>query len=555
MARFISLIALLAVIILIGLLFYKVMIGFFVPVFLAAMLVVLFRPLHVRVLDRTGQRPRVAAGITTVLILLCVLLPLGLVVSAATLQGVGWVQQVDVTGVKVALNGLRSHLGLRMEHEAALRLLDAEIDAIRRRVAELGSLNEARYDAELDRLGNQLAKTLRELRAQVETQRGPVLEEQFEAVTAQAESLGRLDEDELGFERSTVDLAADVRSLKLNVLGGFYHGTLKEFANPSDATVQNTTKQVLDYIRPRILSLTTATAGIVVGLVIGGAILIVCVYFFLYEGAEIVKSVMALSPLDDRYEQELLLEFDRVTRAVVLATVLSALTQGLTAGIGYYFAGLPNLILLIMLTSVFAMVPFVGPAIVWVPACLYLAFFKDSVGAAIGLAVYGVLIVGTVDNLVKAVVLHGQSQLHPLLALLSVLGGVQALGPIGIVIGPMAVVLLQTSLGILQRELSHFEEYGLLGEALEGERARRGRLLRRKKKKLDAEAEATSSAVSADAHDAAEATRTGAATDVTGPATAAVSGDAPAAASASASASSSASSSSAASASISQPAP
>ncbi len=76
------------------------------------------------------------------------------------------------------------------------------------------------------------------------------------------------------------------------------------------------------------------------------------------------------------------------------------------------------------------MIPFVGPAIVWVPACLYLAFYENRIIAAGALAVWGVLVVGTVDNFVKAGVLHGQSQLHPLLALLSVLGGVQALGPI-----------------------------------------------------------------------------------------------------------------------------
>jgi hypothetical protein len=62
-----------------------------------------------------------------------------------------------------------------------------------------------------------------------------------------------------------------------------------------------------------------------------------------------------------------------------------------------------------------------------------------------------------VDNVVKMFVLHGQSQLHPLLALLSVLGGVQALGPVGIVVGPMAVVLLQTLLGILQHELDRLD--------------------------------------------------------------------------------------------------
>jgi hypothetical protein len=66
------------------------------------------------------------------------------------------------------------------------------------------------------------------------------------------------------------------------------------------------------------------------------------------------------------------------------------------------------------------------------------------------------LVVGTVDNLVKVFVLHGQSQLHPLLALLSVLGGIQSLGPIGILVGPMVVVLLQTLLGILRTELTSF---------------------------------------------------------------------------------------------------
>ncbi|MEM7473781.1 MAG: AI-2E family transporter, partial [Planctomycetota bacterium] len=165
---------------------------------------------------------------------------------------------------------------------------------------------------------------------------------------------------------------------------------------------------------------------------------------------------------DDGYEQELLMEFDRISRAVVLATLLSAIAQGLTAGLGYAVAGMGFLALLIMLTTAFAMVPFVGPAVIWLPVCLYIGIYEERYLAAGLLALWGVLVVGTIDNLVKAVVLHGQSQLHPLLALLSVLGGVQALGPIGIVVGPMVVAMLQTLLGILQRELIHFDKQNLL---------------------------------------------------------------------------------------------
>jgi predicted PurR-regulated permease PerM len=82
-----------------------------------------------------------------------------------------------------------------------------------------------------------------------------------------------------------------------------------------------------------------------------------------------------------------------------------------------------------------------------------MAVYQDRVPQAIALAIYALLIVGTIDNLIKMLILHGQRQLHPLLALLSVLGGIQALGPIGILIGPLAVTLLQTTLSIFRREV------------------------------------------------------------------------------------------------------
>jgi len=181
-------------------------------------------------------------------------------------------------------------------------------------------------------------------------------------------------------------------------------------------------------------------------------------YFFLTDGPSMTRTFMRLSPLDDTHERELIDEFDRISRAVVLATVLSALVQGLLAGIGFWLAGVGAIFLLTMLTIVFAMVPFVGAASVWLPACLWLYFSEGRPVAAIILGIYGALIVSSSDNFIKPMVLAGQSNLHPLLALLSVLGGVQALGPIGILVGPMVVVFLQTLLNILQREILYLEQ-------------------------------------------------------------------------------------------------
>jgi hypothetical protein len=129
------------------------------------------------------------------------------------------------------------------------------------------------------------------------------------------------------------------------------------------------------------------------------------------------------------------------------------------AGVGFYFVGLQTSVaLLMLLTMVLALVPFAGAAAVWIPVCLYLYFYQGHTASAVGLALYGGIIVSQADNFIKPYVLHGQSNLHPLLALLSVLGGLQALGPIGILVGPMVVVFLQVLLKLVQREMSSIDK-------------------------------------------------------------------------------------------------
>ena len=106
-----------------------------------------------------------------------------------------------------------------------------------------------------------------------------------------------------------------------------------------------------------------------------------------------------------------------------------------------------------MFTMLLAMVPFVGAGAVWVPCCIWLYFFADRPLAAVLLAIYGAGVVSLADNLIKPLVLHGRANLHPLLALLSILGGVKLLGPIGIFVGPMVVTFLHAVLLMLQKEI------------------------------------------------------------------------------------------------------
>ncbi len=212
----------------------------------------------------------------------------------------------------------------------------------------------------------------------------------------------------------------------------------------------------------------TGAPVVIVKLIIGVIVMTVSLFYFLADGPRMFAAVTRLIPLDQRYQWQLLEEFEEISRAVVSSTLLAAIVQAVLAGFGFYVAGLQTVFLLTLLTFFTAMIPFVGAAAVWGGASLYLLFFVKDTWAAAGLALWGVSVVSTIDNVIKPIVLHGQSKLHPLLALLSVLGGVGALGPIGIFVGPIAVAFLQAALTMLQTELdtlAHDKQQGIVTPA------------------------------------------------------------------------------------------
>jgi predicted PurR-regulated permease PerM len=249
-------------------------------------------------------------------------------------------------------------------------------------------------------------------------------------LTALTKRLSSLTKDYTGQEINTRDLVGNTTSVIGWVLGGVKFGT---------------------------------------GILLGIFIMVVALYYFLADGPAMIQTLMQLSPLDPSYEQELLKRFSEISRAVVVATLSGAVVQGVAAGVGFYFALPPTapIFLLTAATMVLAMVPFIGAIGVWVPTCVYILLYGERIvdgqsfyignwHVALALFIYCGLVVSTVDNILKPYILHGQSNLHPLLALLSILGGLTALGPVGILIGPMLVSFLQALLQMFHRELAQF---------------------------------------------------------------------------------------------------
>lgn len=448
MARLVSFLVLVTILVLIAILFVQVMAGFFVPLFMAALLGVVVQPLHRAVLGRCRGYRHLAAGITTTLVTLIVLVPVGLVVGTAVVETLWLVDRLQLSDVRQRLSDLRRQFGLQIPQERDVRQIEATLDAWRQkqRHGESLTIKPEQVQNLLDRLAkleSWLAGEGRERGVAAETAR---LQERLKVLRdASPDSVER--------DEALLEADAEFREFKRNLLGGTYRAWLTEWVNPSDEQIEQLRRSVLAAAGP-LLSLGTDTALGALKIGFGVLIMVVTLFFLLAEGAGMLEALIRLAPLEEAHVRELAAEFDRACRAIVSATLLSAVAQGVLAGIGFYLCGLRGSVaLLSLLTMVVALVPFTGAAVVWVPVALYLHFFQGQTWAAVGLAVYGTVVISLVDNVIKPLVLHGQSKLHPLLALLSVLGGVRALGPIGIVVGPMVVVFLITLLRIVQREL------------------------------------------------------------------------------------------------------
>lgn len=137
-------------------------------------------------------------------------------------------------------------------------------------------------------------------------------------------------------------------------------------------------------------------------------------------------------------------------RAVVFGIVLTALAQGVLAGLGYWVAGIAAPALWGVVTALISMLPFVGP-VVWVGLSLGL-LANGETQAALGLFLWGALVVSWVDNLIRPLVISGPTRIPFLLVFLGVLGGINAFGLIGLFLGP---VLLAVSVGIWREGLVH----------------------------------------------------------------------------------------------------
>ncbi len=173
-------------------------------------------------------------------------------------------------------------------------------------------------------------------------------------------------------------------------------------------------------------------------------------FYFLKDGAAFKRWTLALLPLSPEYAEGIIRETEAVMTSVVRGTLFVALIQGLVVGCGFLIFGIPNPAVWGALTVVASLIPLVGTWLVVVPAIAYL-FFAHSTGLAIGFAIWSVVLVNLVYNILSPQLMRRGIDIHPFVILLSVLGGLTVFGPIGFLVGPFIIALLFSLLGIYPR--------------------------------------------------------------------------------------------------------
>ena len=166
-------------------------------------------------------------------------------------------------------------------------------------------------------------------------------------------------------------------------------------------------------------------------------------FFFLKDSRAILDWIFAYTPLSVSEKERLVATFNSVARATLKGTFVIGIVQGGLAGAAFAVAGIEGAMFWGVIMTVLSIIPGIGTALVWVPAVIYLAMI-GRVGAAVGLAVWCAIVVGTADNILRPILVGKDTKMPDLLILVTTLGGLILFGAAGIVIGPIIGALFIT---------------------------------------------------------------------------------------------------------------
>jgi predicted PurR-regulated permease PerM len=229
-------------------------------------------------------------------------------------------------------------------------------------------------------------------------------------------------------------------------------GTVLPMVDPARLDLEGTIKSFSTKIGQVMLAkggqLLSSTGTLLTSVVM----MIFVLFFMVRDGEEMLTGLRSLSPLRAEQEERLITRFRSVSRSAILGTLGTAAAQGAAAAIGLTIVGLPGLFwgAILALTS---LIPFVGTALVWVPAAGYL-LATGHPGKAAFWAAWSILVIGTLDNFLRPILMKGEGGMSTLWMFFAVLGGLSMFGLLGLIYGPLIFGLCAVLLSLYRDEFA-----------------------------------------------------------------------------------------------------
>lgn len=229
----------------------------------------------------------------------------------------------------------------------------------------------------------------------------------------------------------------DVNSIE-STISGLSNGNLDSYVGPF-------IQKVLTFLVNEASNFIFALPTILMGLLIALAV----TFFAFKEGNVLANKIKSILPLKASEKEKVILKFKKTMDATIYGTIAMAVVEGVIATFLFWIFGIPTPLLWGILTAAISMLPFLGPAVVWLPASIYL-YFTGHMMAGFSLFLLSLLIITlTIDIFLKNKIIGKKGEIHPIVVLLGVIGGVSVFGVVGLIIGPFVLSLLIFIIGLI----------------------------------------------------------------------------------------------------------
>ncbi len=223
-------------------------------------------------------------------------------------------------------------------------------------------------------------------------------------------------------------------------LNNFRNSSLAQMLNLEQFFQQSQMNKTIQNIGSGVLTVIQKTYQNVIASILWVFVMFFSLYYFLIDGHKIIEKAMYLSPLKNKYEEELSRKFSSMVRATLKGTIIVGTIQGLLGGVMFAIAGVQSFVIWGVAMIILSIIPAIGSGLVWAPVGIIM-LFMGNIWQGIFILAFGSIVISFIDNILRPKLVGNDTEMHPLLVFFATLGGLISFGIIGFIIGPVIMAL------------------------------------------------------------------------------------------------------------------